>query len=664
MQGHTGTTRRTRTTLMGVLLVGVLLAGTATASAQSDEEPERYTGQVEVVRGPQDPGFDESDDDTIQGQVFLDTDRDSRSDDEDGVEGVAVSNGREVVVTDSDGRYELPAYENMTVFVTKPAGYQVPVSEDNFAQFYYHHLPEGSPPLRFGGLPPTGPLPQAVNFPLVEGADSDEVSCAIIGDTQTYSNREIGYVRDGVVEDIAERDDLDECGGLLLGDLMGDDLGLYPRYKDVWSLAGIPMRAVPGNHDLDFDADTDEHSFDTYRREIGPEYYSYDVGDVHIVGLDNVRYPCVSDARPFCDDPENHPGYNGIIGDEQLAWLANDLAQVPEDKLVVVATHIPLVSFIGQNNARSLTDDANELYALLADHEALSLSAHTHTLENLAAGESYAGWQRNVGVDEIPFRHVVAGAVAGQWWGGDLDADGIPMAFAREGVPGGYLVFDFEEDGYSSEFFATAFGDDQQMAVSLNSPYFREWAEALRTYNAEGDPNEPPPVNINDLGDPNLVTDEDLAESTWLVANVWNGSAETQVTARINDGEPLMLERTQDGEGEGIREGLPYGDPFALERQLMVARHALRSTSGEERAQGYERFRTANRGPTDPRPEYAGTDQSVHIWRLPLPADLPEGAHTATVTATEPDGRTYEEVLGFEIRDDRPPQYFRTEVFD
>ena len=659
-----------RTTLLSALLAGALVMGATGAFAQSDEGTELYEGTVEVIRGPQDPGLDATaDDDTLRGRVFLDSDQDSSSRDEDGVEGIMVSNGREVVVTDEDGSYELPAYENMTVFVTKPAGYDVPVDEDNLPQFYYHHLPDGSPPLRFGGLPPTGPLPDAVNFPVVASDSVEEFSCALVGDSQTYSNREIGYLRDGVVEDVAEREGLAECGALLLGDLMGDDLGLYDRYKDVWSLADIPIRAVPGNHDIDFDADTDEHSFDTYRREIGPAYYSYDVGNVHFVGLDNVRYPCTSAELDFCGDPE-HPTYNGVIGEEQMAWLEADLANVPEDKLVVIATHIPMVSYIDMNADKHQTDDVNELYALLEGRPALSVSGHTHTLENLATGESFEGWQQTVGVDELPFPHIVAGAASGSWWGGDLDADGIPMAFAREGTPGGWMQFDFDGSEFDSTFYATAFGDDMHMAVSLNSPHFRDWAEQLRTFREEaGDDDVPPseetpPVNINDLGDPNLVTDEDLAEATWLVANYWNGSADTTVTAQINDGEQMMMERTQDGDGEGILEGLPYADPFAMTRQLQVARTAFVSESGDERAQGYERFRGSQFGPADPRPEDEGTDQSVHLWRLPLPADLPEGAHTATVRATDADGATYEEVLGFEVSDDRPAQFFRTEVFE
>ena len=585
---------------------------------------------------------------------------------------VAVSNGRDVVRTDADGYYELPAYENMTLFITKPAGHEVPVDSTHVPQFFYHHLPGGTPQeLRFGGLPPTGPLPQEVNFPVVASEVSSSPTCAMVGDTQTYSNAEIGYLRDGVVEDLAERDDLDGCGVLLLGDIAGDDLGLYPRIKEVMSLAGVPVRGVPGNHDIDFDATTDEHSFDTYRREIGPTYYSYDIGDMHVVGLDNVRYPCTpaddeaaGGGREFCLNPEEEPTYNGVIGEEQLEWLRNDLALVPQDRLVVVATHIPLVSFIDQDATKHQTDDVTELYEILEGRPALSLSGHTHTLENLAPGESFAGWSENVGVQELPFRHVVAGAASGSWWGGDLTADGVPMAFAREGTPGGYVAMQLQGADYTTDFVPTPFEDSQDMAVSLNSPHFREWAEQLRDFSGTDADDEggPPPVNVNDLGDPELVTDEDLSSGTWLVANVWNGDRDTEVTAQIDGGEEIPLVRTQAGDGEGIREGLEYADPFAMVRQLQVARHAFRSTSGDERAQGYERFQGSSFGPADPRPEGEGTDQSVHLWRAELPADLPDGAHTATVRAVGPHVSTTE-VLTFEVRDERPPPFFRTEVF-
>ena len=112
---------------------------------------------------------------------------------------MTVSNGRDVTTTDSQGRYELPAFDNMTVFVTQPRGYQVPVDADNVAQFFYHHLPEGSPELRYGGIEPTGSLPDEVNFPLAKSqlTQSPEQHCLIGADVQTYNQKEVEYARNG-----------------------------------------------------------------------------------------------------------------------------------------------------------------------------------------------------------------------------------------------------------------------------------------------------------------------------------------------------------------------------------------------------------------------------------------------------------------------------------
>ncbi|MGF7148148.1 hypothetical protein FHS96_001757 [Sphingomonas zeicaulis] len=55
--------------------------------------------------------------------------------------------------------------------------------------------------------------------------------------------------------------------------------------------------------------------------------------------------------------------------------------------------HIPLVGFDNRKGWAHQTDNAPEVYALLAGRKALDLSGHSHTLENLAPGDPYKGWK-------------------------------------------------------------------------------------------------------------------------------------------------------------------------------------------------------------------------------------------------------------------------------
>src|SRR3546814_924265 len=180
----------------------------------------------------------------------------------------------------------------MSVFVIQPSGWQVPTNRDFIPQFAYQHKPAGSPKrLRFGGLPPTGPLPAAINFPLAPSETGDDFRCAILGDVQATSNMEVGYARDTIVRELENLNDRPACI-FALGDLVGDDLGLIPRLADVLGAARIPQWWVQGNHDYDSDADRDADSSDSWRREYGPVTYAFEIGRVLFIGLDNIVYPC------------------------------------------------------------------------------------------------------------------------------------------------------------------------------------------------------------------------------------------------------------------------------------------------------------------------------------------------------------------------------------
>jgi len=616
----------------------------------------------EVIRSPADDGM-------IRGSVFADRNENGRHDaGEPGIDGVLVSNGREVVVTDNNGRYALPLRGDMDLTVVQPSGWRVPVDERQIPQFFYTHKPGGTPEsLRFGGLPDTGPAPSGVNFPLYRRAESaDTFRCAILGDTQTYSNHEVSQFRDSAMTDLVNQTWQKNDCMLYVGDVVGDDLGLLERILEIGATAGVPQWLVHGNHDFDFDASDDAHSADSWRRLYGPNYYAFEIGEVSFIVLDNIVYPCGPEeaqveGREFCGERTT---YNSRVTATQMEWLDNLLDRIPEDRLIVLAHHAPLVSFVDASSTQHQTDNAAAIYRLLEGRSVVSLSGHTHTLENLAPGEYFGGWQEAVGVTELPFRHIIAGAVSGNWWQGDFSLDGDAHALQRLGAPKGVLTMAFDGTSYRESYAGSRIDPQRTQWLSLNTPDFRHWFESIVTWwKQPRDSRHPvPPLSINDLSDTGIITARDLDAGVYFTVNVWAGSRETRVVARINDRPAEGLERTQSGNGEAPRVGALYADPFAARRQLSVSRYALQSRSGKPRNQGAEAFRSQLiQGP--PQPQGSVADRNMHLWRMRLPTDLSPGVHRIQVTSTDRHGREHVDTLLFEVRDRQPPPRARQEIW-
>lgn len=611
---------------------------------------EVWIAQPEIVRGIN------AGDGYIRGIVFEDFDYDGHHDgDEPGLPEVLVSNGLDVVRTDGAGHYKIRVRPDMNLSVVQPSGWESPLDSRLVPQFFYVHKEGGSPEkLRYGGLPDTGPAPEKVNFPLRRIAGKASSRVAVIGDSQTYSHTEVGYFRDSAVTDLLRH------GGkidllLYVGDVMGDDLGLLERLLEVGAAIGAPQYLVHGNHDFDFDASSDAHSSDSWRRIYGPQYYAFERGQVLFIILDNVVYPATPEGQ-----------YNGMVEETQMTWLGNLLAQVPRDRKVVFAHHIPFVSFADSESTRHQTDNLDEIHELVKGRPALSLAGHTHTTENLGPGESFKGWEAATGVRELPFRHMVAGAASGSWFQGDLDIFGVPMSLQRLGAPKGVMLLDFDGTEVVETYLGLGVGGEAPQWVDLNTPAFRDWYEAIMDWRSRNpyERDALPPFSIQDLPDTRVLTPEDLTEGVYLAANVWAGSRETRVTVRMNDGETWSMTRTQEGNGEAQRWGGEWADPFAVKRQLSVARYAFQSRSGEERNQGFEVFRGQQHGPAAPQPMGSVADRSMHLWRLRLPADLEKGVHRVVVTSTDRHGREFQTPFVFEVREERPPARWRRELWD
>jgi 3',5'-cyclic AMP phosphodiesterase CpdA len=102
---------------------------------------------------------------------------------------------------------------------------------------------------------------------------------------------------------------------------------------------GVPIWNVPGNHDTNNESPTDRYATQTYSRYYGPTDFSFNHGDTHWIGADNID-----------DGDEDRPSQGCVFNAQQLSWLRNDLKFVPKDKLIVIVTHCPLITYALDSN--------------------------------------------------------------------------------------------------------------------------------------------------------------------------------------------------------------------------------------------------------------------------------------------------------------------------
>jgi hypothetical protein len=515
--------------------------------------------------------------DTAAGIVFNDRNGDGvRQPSEPGVKGVAVSNGLHVVATDGKGRYSIAIEEGQTLFITKPSGWSVPSNRSNLPRFYYHHVPAGAPSEwrpRYRGLPPSGPLPASIDFPLQRQSEPERFTSVWFADTQPQSKDEVEFIRDDVVAGLINTD---AVFGITLGDITYDDLSLYGRLARNIGQIGVPWYHVPGNHDVNALAPSNAEAFDTFRRHFGPPYYSFNWGRAHFVVLNTVTYEGTS-LDSDDPDPLGKGPYRGEIGDRQLEWLANDLAQVGRDRLVVLAMHIPLRSELDHEAPRINVSDREQLFEILEGRQhLLAVAGHMHLSE-------HTYFHHDDGFEsDVPLHLHTLSAVCGSWWSGPLDPRGIPTSLQRDGSPRGYYLMEVDGVEVTMRFRATGKPADHQMRVTLDTGYPKPIPDN-RLYYRHGEL----------LG--NRI-DQAKLYSTRVLVNLFEGGPQSTVSYRIGDGPDIEMRR------------VTRNDPFVEEL--------------------FQREK-------DTIKPWVEVEPTSHIWEAPLPDGLSTGAHTITVRATD-----------------------------
>jgi hypothetical protein len=420
------------------------------------------------------------------GVVFLDRNENGRFDQGDQpLPDVRVSNGRTIAMTQADGRYQIPVDDDTVLFVIKPRGYRTPLSSENLPQFYYIHKPQGSPQQKFAGVKPTGPLPDSIDFPLYQQQEPEQFRAVLFGDPQPRDQKEVDYIGHDVVQELIGTD---ASFGVTLGDIVFDDLNVFQPLNRTIALIGIPWYNVIGNHDINLDAQHDRHSDETFESIYGPAYYSFDYGQVHFLVLDDIEW--------LVPEPGGKGSYRGGLGGDQMEFIRNDLALIPEDQLVVLMMHIPLVDVA----------DRQELYRLIEKRPfCISISGHTHHHEHRFIADE-DGWR-----GPKPHHHIINVTVSGSWWSGAPDERGIPHTMMADGAPNGYSIIHFDGTRYSLDFKAAGRSADYQMEIHA----------------------------------PDAVSCAQLAETS-IHVNVFNGSTRSRVEIRVGSGEWQPMQHTVD----------------------------------------------------------------------------------------------------------------------
>jgi len=515
----------------------------------------------------------------VFGVVFEDTNNNQVYDKNDrGICGVSVSNGQDVTRTDKNGFYSIPVntmQDDQIIFISKPDGYDLPLNEYNIPQFYHICRPSEISRLEVHKISDYSNYDysyERIDHPLYPTYKKESFKVLVLGDLQPKDDKEIGYIKESVSEILSSEEYEDFTFAISLGDNVYDDLSLYPHLLDTMSRLDLPIYYVHGNHDIDYDARNDEDSLDTYKRYCGPSYYSFNYGKVHFVVLDSVYY----DGKRL---------YHGKLGDKQLEWLKNDLSFVPGGNLIVLNMHLPIVSWTDKDKPREMIKDRDKLFKLLNGRKVLALAGHTHTLEKFATGEEYDGWG-----DPLPFPQIIVGAVCGSWWSGPKDEFGIPLSYQSDGVPRGYMIFEFDGNRYNEKY--TTFGRNLDINVSFTSgDVFEDFYGRYKTL----------PKGV--------ILKKDL-QNVYVLANVFNGDKDSKVKIQIDERESMIMMRN-----------LNIVDPSAyttFDYNIKSCNTAFLTTA----------FVTL------PIPQKSS---SVHIWTSPLPDDLGTGLHKVTVYLTNGD---------------------------
>lgn len=357
------------------------------------------------------------------------------------LKGVSVSDGVTVVRTDSEGVYNISSSKiNGYVFVSVPSGYAMADATAVSPKFWQ-------------SVDKSEKGPERVDFKLVE-ENQDVFTMLVLGDTQIFNSNSVNLFRNTVIPELNTYVNSVATGpvyGLNLGDMTwdwywynGERVNPTHYLLAVKGLDGLPLFHTVGNHDNDMQYDSltefqttgeDRTCMDYYRSKMGPTCFSYNIGGVHFVSLDDV----ITTNTGGTTDKDSR-GYMRGVTKTDMKWLEQDLAGVSKYTPVIVSIHMPLFNM----SCKPIVGDANSVNADVSDivapfkkfEKVLFISGHTHYLYNV----------ENYEVGGVQVTEWNNGAICGNYW--KTAVKGLNLC--NDGTPGGYRIMTFKNGKYSS----------------------------------------------------------------------------------------------------------------------------------------------------------------------------------------------------------------------
>ena len=375
------------------------------------------------------------------------------SSEEGPVANVVVSDGTEVTVTDDKGIYELKSAKKWGyVFISVPSGYEV-AAEGVFPQFYQT-------------LKGAADVVEQKDFKLTKVDGQDRYKLFLLGDmhlaNRTNDAAQFTQFTTDLNAYMAQHSG-QKMYALTLGDMTWD---LYwyknnyalPQYRETINrqVKNLQIYHTMGNHDNDFMTTSDYDAAVKYVDCIGPTFYSFNIGQVHYVVMDNI------DCSAY-DGTDSH-NYVKKLSNEQLKWLAKDLAYVDKSTPLIVAMHAQIYKPTSTGFAFD-HDSANTeaLLAALDGYEVHFVTGHTHKVYNITPDDDVV---KGRDIHE----HNSGAICASWWWSGNL-TPGVHVSI--DGAPGGYAIWDIDGTDFAWLYKSTGWPEEYQFrSYDLNNVSF------------------------------------------------------------------------------------------------------------------------------------------------------------------------------------------------